>query len=457
MHNLENSPRSATTFRSRKARANRIARPIARPTFGFGSYIVNFVNWPVGPVSCLAAIILQFPTSSLHASTFNIRDFGAVGDGKTLDTAAIQKTVDTASAAGGGIILVPAGTFLTGPFTLSSGINLHVASNAIVLIDNDLTRYPIISNRYQDFITASGAHDIQISGEGTIDGQGEVWWQAFRANPAMTHRPYMIKFLGCTNVTVTGVTLRNSPMFHLVTQNCTDVTIDRVTIHSPFDAANTDGIDPSGWNFVIANCNIDTGDDNIAIKPAPSSGRKPGNKNFTVKNCTFGHGHGMSIGGGSAGGIENLIVSNCTFHETDYGIRIKTLRGNGGHLQNCIYENLAMSDITKSPISIVDYYPERNAPEDPSTEKAEPMTERTPLNQNILIRNVTATNCPNAGIIRGLPEAPIDGLTFSNVNISAKTGMKIYHAKGVQFVNSTISAENGKPLTTFDADVTGLK
>lgn len=400
-------------------------------------------------LSCLA-----LPVS---AATFNIRDYGARGDGKTLDTDAIQKTVKAASDAGGGVVLIPEGRFLTGPFTLASSINLHVESNAVVLVDNDLTRYPIAGKRYQDTITVSGACDVQISGTGVIDGQGEAWWQAFRADPSMTHRPYLIKLSDCTNVTVTGVTLRNSPMFHLVTQNCTDVVIDGITIHAPANAPNTDGIDPSGWNFLIVNCNIDTGDDNIAIKPAPSSGRRPGNKNFLVKDCTFGHGHGMSVGGGSAGGLENLIVTNCTFHQTDYGIRIKTVRGNGGRLQHCVYTDLTMSDIGKSPISIVDYYPERNAPEDPATEKAEPVNERTPFNQDIVIRNVTATNCPNAGIIRGLPEAPIERLTFSNVTLSARTGMKIYHAKTVQFENTEISVDEGERLSKFDAETSGFR
>jgi polygalacturonase len=174
-------------------------------------------------------------------------------------------------------------------------------------------------------------------------------------------------------------------------------------------------------------------------------------------NCVFRHGHGLSIGGGTAGGIENLTVDSCTFDQTDYGIRIKTLRGNGGLLRNCIYQNLKLDSIAKSPISIVDYYPERNAPEDPATETPQPVSDRTPLNQNITIRNVTATHCPNAGIIRGLPEAPMDGLTFSNVNISAEAGMKIYHARKVRFINSTITVEHGMPLATFDADVTGLK
>lgn len=399
----------------------------------------------------------NLPLPAIPQAAFNVTHYGAVGDGKTMNTAALQKTIDAASAAGGGTVLIPAGKFLTGPFTLASSINLHLARDAFILISNGLTNYPSAKGRYQDSITASGAHDLEISGEGTIDGQGEPWWTAFRSNQSMTHRPYLVKLSNCTRVLVHGVTLRHSPMFHLVPQNCTDVTIQGITIQAPADAPNTDGIDPSGWNFLIADCTIDTGDDNIAIKPAPNGDRTPGDKNYTVKNCTFRHGHGMSIGSGSAGGIEDLTVSNCTFNQTDYGIRIKTGRGNGGRLRNCTYENLTLTAMGKSPISIVDYYPERNAPKDPSIEKAELVNDRTPFNQKITFRNLTATDCPNAGIIRGLPEAPIDGLTFSNVTISAKTGMKIYHARQVRFTGSKITVESGKPLLTFDADVTGLE
>lgn len=414
----------------------------------------------MNPPTPLKIIVTAFLSLGLPlaAATFNIRDFGATGDGKTLDTAAIQGAVDAALAAGGGTVLVPPGRFLTDPFTLASHIDLHLASNAVILIDNDISRYPAVKKRYQDAITAKDAQDLSITGEGTIDGQGEAWWDAFRADPHMMHRPYMIKFEHCTGLHVSGVTLCNSPMFHLVPQNCTDVTIHGITIKAPANAPNTDGIDPSGWNFQITDCNIDTGDDDIAIKPTVSGERSPGDKNYTVKHCTFGHGHGMSVGGGTAGGLENLTVDDCTFNQTDYGIRIKTTRNNGGLLKNCLYENLTMTAMGKSPISIVDYYPERNAPKDPAIEKAEPVTDRTPRNENIVIKNLTATNCPNAGIIRGLPEAPIDGLTFSNVNISAKTGMIIYHAKGVRFMDSTVSTQDGKPpLKTFDAEVTGLK
>jgi len=406
----------------------------------------------------MKTLVLSFLsfTAALQAGQFDVRQFGAVGDGKTLNTVAIQKAVDAAAIAGGGTVLIPDGRFLTGPITLASHINLHLATNAVLLLDNDLTRYPVSKKRYQDGITASDATGVEITGAGTIDGQGEAWWQAFRTNPAMTHRPYLIKFTDCIQVNVSGVTLCNSPMFHLVPQNCTNVTITGITIKSPASAPNTDGIDPSGWDFLIADCNIDTGDDNIAIKPSPGHGRSPGNKNYLVKNCTFGHGHGMSIGGGTAGGIEDLTVTHCTFNHTDYGIRIKTVRGNGGLLRHCLYEDLTLTAIGKYPISIVDYYPERNAPKDPASEKAEPVTERTPLNQDIVIRNVTATDCPNAGILRGLPEAPIDGVTFSNVTLSAKSGLLIYHAKNIRFAASKITAESGPTLITFDAAVTGL-
>jgi len=394
------------------------------------------------------------PLPVIPNAIFNFTNYGAIGDGKTLNTAAMQKAIDTAAAAGGGTVLVPAGQFLTGPFTLASSINLHLAKDAVILIRDDLTNYPVANGRYKDSITASNAHDLEISGEGTIDGQGNAWWTAFRADKSMTHRPYMIKLWNCTRVRVRGVTLSNSPMFHLVPQNCTDVTIEGITIKSPADAPNTDGIDPSGWNFLITDCTVDTGDDNIVIKP--TSGRTPGDKNFTIKHCTFLRGHGMSIGSGSSGGVEEVTVSDCTFNGTDSGIRIKTGRGIGGLLQNITYENLSMTAV-KNPIYIIDYYPERNAPADPATEKPEPITDRTPFNRNIIIRNVTATHCPTAGTIRGLPEAPISDITFSNVNISAKTGMKIYHATGIRFVGSKMTVENGNPLTTFDAQVTGLE
>jgi polygalacturonase len=404
--------------------------------------------------SCSLASSAEPPLPSIPTKEFNIVDYGAVGDGKTMSTDAIQKTISAAASAGGGVVNVPAGRFLTGPLQLTSGINLHLAKDAVLLIDDNLDKYPATGGRYQDCIGVRGRHDIAITGDGTIDGQGDAWWKAFRANQQMTHRPYMVRLQDCSRILVEGVTLTNSPMFHLVPDNCTDVTIRDITIKSPAGAPNTDGIDPSGWNYLITGCTIDCGDDNIAVKP--KDGRKPGNKNYTITQCKFLHGHGMSIGSGTNGGIEDLTVSDCTFDSTDSGIRIKTLRGRGGVLQNLTYENLTMTRV-KNPIYIIDYYPERDAPKDPATEKPQEVTERTPINKSITIRNVTANDCTNAGTIRGLPEAPISDLTLTNVKISAKGGMKIYFAKGIRFIDSKIDVGQGKRADLFDADVTGLE
>ncbi len=394
------------------------------------------------------------PALPVCAATYNVREYGATGDGKTLDTAALQKAIDTAAAAGGGTVELPAGKYLTGPFTLASGIDFHLDKDAVVLISDDRANYPQNKGRYVDAITASGAHDLKITGEGTIDGQGKSWWEAFRADAQMPHRPYLIKLSNCEKLEVSGVTLLNSPMFHLVPQSCTDVNIHDITIHAPADAPNTDGIDPSGWNFKITHCHIDTGDDDVAIKP--NHGRTPGNKNFVVTDCEFGHGHGMSVGGGTSGGLDGLTVSHCTFKDTDAGIRIKSPRGNGGLLENATYEDLTMDGV-KRPIYIIDWYPERNAPKDPSTEKPEAMTDTTPRNQHIIIRNVTSTNSPIAGIIRGLPEAPITDVQLTNVHLSGQTGLELYYVKGVKFVDSSVHAEKGDNILTYSAEVEGLE
>jgi polygalacturonase len=402
----------------------------------------------------------DIPLPTIPDHHFNIVNYGAVGDGKTLNTVAIQKAIDACAAAGGGTVEVPAGNFVFGPIVLRSRLNLQLDTNAVLLIDNDMSRYPLKEKRYVDCLTAEpNAQDIEISGEGAIDGQGDVWWKAFIADlrsgsNTMPHRPFMIRVNGVTRLYVHGVTLRNSPMFHLATDNCTDVTIRGITISAPERASNTDGIDPSGWNYLITGCTIDTGDDNIAIKP--TRGRTPGDKNFTVIGCTFMHGHGMSIGGGSFNGLSDLVVSNCTFNGSDAAIRIKTGRGNSGVVSNLVYRSLSINNV-KNPIYINDYYPERNAPKNPADSTTEPVTERTPVNTHIFIGDVTITGCPNGGTIYGVPEMPISDVTFSNVTVSAKTGMKIYYANNVKFINSKITADAGKNLITYKADVAGLQ
>lgn len=406
----------------------------------------------------------QFPAVKLPnipAKTFRITDFGAVGDAKTLNTSAIQKAIDACELAGGGTVDVPAGRFLTGPFALKSSINLFLEKDATIFLSSNVQDYITPGSRNRNCIVADNCHDVSITGRGTIDGQGSYWWDRYRKNavpkagdPPLIHRPYMVVFSKCTRVFIQNVTLTNSPSFHLVPAQCQDVTIEGIHIIAPADAPNTDGMDPSGWNYHIFNCTFDVGDDDIALKP---SGRieegQPSCKNFLIEKCAFLHGHGMSIGGQSPGGLDGMIVRNCTFTDTQAGIRMKAPRGQGGLVQNIVYENLQMKNV-KLPIYITSYYPK--TPANPAEDVAQPVNSKTPIWQHIQIKNVTSTGSPSAGIIYGLPEMPVSDIVLTNVTISAARGFEIANANGIKFVNSSIHVDKGLAVKAQKADVTGI-
>lgn len=399
----------------------------------------------------------NIPLPTIPTRTFDITHYGAVGDGKTLNTAAIGKALAACAAAGGGTVLVPPGRFLTGPLTLTSSLNFHVASGATLLLSDNTQDYPVVRNRFQNCISADSVHDLAITGHGTIDGQGAMWWANYvKQGP---HRPFLIQITRCQRLLVQDITLTNSPMFHLVPQRCQDVRIEHIHIIAPDTAKNTDGLDPSGWNFLITGCTFNVGDDCIALKPsARIQDDQPACRNFTITNCQFLHGHGLSVGGQTPGGLDGLVVRDCTFHGTDAGIRLKASRGAGGLVQNLTYENLTMIGV-KNVLDISSYY-NGNSPggggHSATTDTAQPVTATTPIWQNIQIRNVTATDCRSAGRIIGLPEMPVKNVTLTDVNITAATGLQVIHARGITFVNSHITAQAGAPVMVLDAQVTGV-
>jgi polygalacturonase len=401
----------------------------------------------------------SIPAPNIPKKTFSISDHGAVGDGKTLNTDAITKTIQACRDAGGGVVIVPAGQFFAGPFDMVSKMNLRIDEGATLIFTDDPDAYPITDNRHRMCIAASKCTDIAITGKGTIDGSGAKWWQAFLkikntpATKTTPRRPNLIDFTNCQRVLVKGVTIKNSPMFHLVPRDCDDVLIDSVSLSAPGDAPNTDGIDPSGHNYLITRCVFDTGDDCIAFKPQRvREDGKPTCENMTVTDCTFKHGHGLSIGGQSQGGMRNLAVRNCTFDGTDAGIRMKAPRGEGGLVENLTYENITMKNV-KVPIFITSYYPNNTTPKEPETDPAQPVTATTPIWRNIQIKNVTAEACDEAGRIFGLPEMPVSDLTLSNVVIHAKKGLRVANARKVEFQNCKITADKGEGIISKDAEI----
>jgi polygalacturonase len=391
-------------------------------------------------------------------NVFNITNYNAVGDGVTDNTTNIQKAINAAAAAsGGGTVEVPSpGVFLSGPLTLGSQVNLQVDAGATLEM-LPMSQFEAYPQGTDYFIQADNVTDIEISGSGTINGQGAAWW-----SPQAPSRPYMFYFLKVNRVLVENVTLENPPAMHLVFKdNNGNITIQGITINTPGTSPNTDGIDLVGTNCLVQNCSISDGDDNIALGSSSSDAASSGT---IVTNCAFGTGHGLSIGSNTAGGVSNLTVINCTFNNTEYGIRMKSddasgSPGAGGVAQNLSYFNLGMTNITDAAIVIYSYYNEYGTPIGitPQTAAAQAVGHvDTPIWRNIIISNLTATVASGgmAGIIWGRIEAPVTNITLSDVNITAPNTFDIYNAYGVQIANSQFTVPGGDPtLTIYNAGI----
>jgi polygalacturonase len=390
---------------------------------------------------------------------YNLKDFGGVPDGTTLNTAAIKRAVDAVNTAGGGRLVVPAGTWLTGPVDLCSNLDLHLEAGATLLFSPKFEDYGTPA-RYRMLLQAVNAHDVKISGSGTINGHGEAWWEAAKifkaeadAKKARSNtmpRPNMVGFDRCQRVCVEGVTLTASPKFNLVPGRCQDVTIEGIAILNPHLASpNTDGIDPSRCQRVlISHCRIDTDDDCIAIKSGGPVTEDV--SDVLITDCTFLHGHGCSFGSETNGGVRRVTVRNCTFEGTDIGVRFKSDRTRGGLVEDIVYENLTMKDVGQA-IVITSYYPDREIPKPGQHVEPQPVGAMTPKWTKITIRNVTAVGCTErAGMIMGLPESLATDITLDNVSIEAPLGLRLGYAKNLTLNKVTVKAAQGAAFLIED-------
>lgn len=387
----------------------------------------------------LVFVFIAASAPTLHAArTCNPRDFGAKADGATKDTAAIQKAIDVCAAKGGGTVRLEAGTYLSAPIVLKSNITLQLDKGATLLGSPDHADYPAkVEFRLpalQSLVSATNAENVSITGEGTIDGQGQSWWQMARSVHDFgvmgnSHpRPRLVVFDHCKHVRVEGVTIQNSPFWQLVPYYCDDVLIRNVRILAPNPSPNTDAVDPfSSSNVRIDHLYADTGDDDIAIKSGAinSPGGDDPSRDITITDCTFMHGHGLSIGSEIAGGARNILAERIHFDGTDNGIRVKANRDRGNDVSNLVFRDIDMKDV-KNPLVISEYYP-RILPPDSGVAPA-PVTRLTPHFHNIVLQDVTATGAAMAGAIVGLPEAPVTDVVLQNINLSGEKGLSIGYA-----------------------------
>jgi len=378
---------------------------------------------------------------------FKITDYGAVGDGQTDCTEAFKKAIADAQKAGGGRVVVEAGSFLTGAIHLKSNVNLHVSEDAVIKFSVDPNKYlPVVYTRfegvecmnYSPLVYAYKQENIAITGKGTLDGQAsyENWWgwtktagddiresrsqgetgvlveeRVFGAGKKL--RPNMIQPYKCKNVLIEGVTFRNSPMWHLHPVLSTNVTVRNVKVigHGP----NNDGCNPESCKDVlIEGCYFDTGDDCIAIKAGRNNdGRRVNvaSENIVIRNCEMKDGHGgVVIGSEMTGGARNVFAENCTMDSPnlDRALRIKTNSVRGGKVESIYMRNVTIGQVAEAVLKINFYYGEGDTGDYP------------PVVRNINMENVTSKKSRYALSIRAYDRSPATDIhlkdcTFDNV------------------------------------------
>jgi len=411
---------------------------------------------------------------------FDITKFGAVGDGKTLNTESIAKAIATSNKAGGGRVIVPQGDFLTGAIHLKSNVNLHILAGGTIKFSRDPKHYlPLVFTRwegmelmnYSPFLYAFEQENIGITGEGTIDGQSdcEHWWpwkgrtncgwkegdpnqararkklyeQVAARVPVVERihgegsflRPQFLQPYRSKNILIEGVTLRGSPMWQVHPVLCSNVTVRKLTIIA--DGPNTDGCDPESCNDVlIDDCFFDTGDDCIAIKAGRNEdGRRVPvpSQNIIIRNCHMKDGHGgITIGSEISGGVRNVFAEKCQLDSPrlDIAIRFKNNALRGGLLENIFVRDLKVGQVAQAAIAIDFLYEEAgNGP-------------YKPVLRNVDIRNITVEKADYAMSLRGLPQAPAEDIHIKDCDFKnvAKPNL-IENVNGLKLVNVKV---NGK-------------
>ncbi len=425
-------------------------------------------------VAPFAMPVLERP--KIPAGVFDIRQFGAVEGGKTKVTAAIAQAIAKASAAGGGTVLVPAGKWLTGPIHLQSNINLHVAKDAVLSFSQDFGDYlpPVLTRweglelyNYSPLIYARDCQNIAITGQGKLDGQGAAWWPWKKTQKEAANklydlassgvptekrvlaaegglRPSFIQTLNCKNVLIEGVTLTSGPFWTIHPVYSENLIIRRVRVET--NGPNNDGCDPdSSRNILIEDSFFSTGDDCVVIKSGLNEdGWRVGkpSENIVVRRLHGEAGHGgVVIGSEMSGSVRNVWVTDSEFVGTDRGLRIKSMRGRGGVIENVFYENVRHRDIRLMVVEMTSFY---------ASSTLKPKTETPPTIRNIHVKNISAQGAKQAIDIVGLPELPIRDVSFEHVEIVADQGLNCVDCENVSFKDTKLSSPAGAPFPVRD-------
>jgi len=434
----------------------------------------------------LDEILVQIVEPSFPEKVHNITVYGAIGDGVTDCSDAFKKAIDECNKTSGGMVMVPEGTFLTGPIYLKSNVNLYISENAIVKFTDDKSKYlPVVFTRwegvecmnYSPLIYAYDEENIAVTGEGVLDGQGsdDNWW-SWKGNkdsgwtegkpnqkkdrdllfkmaedgiPPEKRifgdghflRPNFFQPYKCKNVLIEGVTFKDSPMWFINPVLCENITVKNVTVEGL--GPNNDGCNPeSSKNVLIKNCYFNTGDDCIAIKSGRNNdGRRINipSENIVIQNCTMKEGHGgVVIGSEISGGVNNVFAENCSMSSPnlDRAIRIKTNAVRGGVIENLFVRNITVGQVKEAVIKIDFYYEEGEN------------GKFLPVVKNLDFSNITSEKSEFAIWIKAFENSPVENIRLDNCifkNVEKDNlieNVKLIEMKSVVINDKPISIES---------------
>ncbi|WP_083730541.1 glycoside hydrolase family 28 protein [[Flexibacter] sp. ATCC 35208] len=417
----------------------------------------------------------------IPSARFLLSDYGAVEGGSVLNTTAFERVINACAAAGGGHVIVPPGTWLTGPIVLKSNVDLHVEKGALVLFTPDRTQYPLLPNGHKfevaPPISGKKLENVSITGEGTFDGNGQSWrplkkmkvtntqWDQFVASGGVVSadgkiwwpskeamngenylktlkpdatitdylpardflRPKMVVISNSNHVLIDGPTFRNSPNFVINPQKVNDLIIRNTNVFNEAWAQNGDGIDISACKGVIIyHTTVNAGDDGICMKSS-GDGSQAALSEILIAECIVYRAHGgFVIGSNTDGGMRNIYVTHCSFEGSDVGIRVKSNRGRGGLVEDIYIDSIRMVNIINEAISFDTYY---------EASSLSGGNEKLPEFKDFYISNIICNGAKTAMLFRGLPEMPVHDLHFKNVYIQANKGVEAEAIKDIQFQN----------------------
>lgn len=455
---------------------------------------------------------IAFPDTTVSLKIY-FKQYSVLPNSDVLATEAIQQGIDELSAAGGGHLVLPRGTWKTGPITLKSNVDFRLSKGAVLLFTEDKSQYILpdkkgnVPSKARACISASKVENVAITGQGIIDGQGFYWrpikykklmkgddedkamweyakslggrcvpngsdtlWYPFGLKkelniPNIASTPeeqekmryHLVNITDSKNVLIQGITLRNSPKFHLVPARINNLIIDGVTVDCPWWAQNGDAMDIGNSQVcLVVNCKINCGDDGICMKGGVGAdGVKRGpNRDFLIRQDTVYRAHGgFVIGSEFSGGMQRMIVKDCVFDGTDIGLRFKSAPGRGGWCEDIYCEDIVMKNIREDAIFFESGYADRAVGR--SATDGDNKEAFFPDWAHFTFRNITGVNVRSFVNATGMKGFPIHDCTFSNIQIYGllREPLKLTHCSKFTFTDCSYSGGTKNAIDKSCTDI----